>query len=122
VGDVLESVEVLVLGRDLDAATPAAGAVKEHAAGIRNLGPVDIKLIIMETFVLGIRIAGPNAILVLSHGVSYAAYIEQDALGLRRDDAGPDTTFGVDLGVLLTKLIGRCRFEVVHVRSLDRLS
>jgi hypothetical protein len=30
---------------------------------------------------------------------------EQDALGSRRDDAGPDAAFGVDLWVLFARLI-----------------
>jgi hypothetical protein len=62
----------------------------------------------METLVPGPRLADPGAVLALGQGVFYGTYIEHDALGPGRDDAGPDAAFRVDLGILFALLVG-CR-------------
>ena len=41
-----------VVGRDFDTTAPTAGAVKIEAARVRNLGPIDKDLVIVEAFVL----------------------------------------------------------------------
>lgn len=61
-GDIFDGVEVLVLGRDFNAAAPAAGAIEEYAAGVRNLGTINVELVVVKTFVLGTRVADPGAV------------------------------------------------------------
>src|SRR5208283_1515442 len=75
-GHVLEGIKVLILGGDFDAAAPAAGAVEVQAAGVWNLGAIDNELVVVETFVLGPRVADPGAVLALGQGVFYATQIE----------------------------------------------
>ncbi len=116
VRDVLERVEVLVLGGHLHAAAPAAGAVEIQAAGIRHLRVLDPELIVMEALVLGRRLADPRAILSLRQRVPHRTDVEHDALGLRRGDADADAAFGVHLRVLATRLVGGRRLEVFHGR------
>src|SRR4051794_15175124 len=49
-GNVLESVKVLVLGRDFYPAAPAAAAIEIEGIGVRNLCSVNDELVIMESF------------------------------------------------------------------------
>ncbi len=51
--DVLDGIEVLVLGRDLDGAAPAAGAVEGLATGVRNVGAADVDPVVMKALVQG---------------------------------------------------------------------
>src|ERR1019366_783895 len=117
---VLERIEVLVMDGDFEPASPAACAVEEQAAGVGNLGAIDIDLVVVEAFVLGRRNAHPGTVRALRHGVSYAAQIEQHTLGLGRDDARADAPFRVDLGVLFALLVERRGFEIFHRRDLGR--
>ena len=50
---VLEGIEVLVLGGNLDAAAPAAGAVEILAVGVGYLRAIDHNLVIVKALVLG---------------------------------------------------------------------
>ena len=118
VRDVLEGVEVLVLGRYFDAAAPAARAVEVEAVWVRDLRAVHPELVVMEPFVLGRRITDPDAVRTLGEGIPHGADIEQDALRVRRDEAGADPALGIDLRILLAGLVRRCRPEVVHGRHL----
>ncbi len=113
---VFESVEVMILGGDFDAAAPATGAVEIQAARIRNLGAVDDDLVVMKPFVLRSRFADPGAVVALGQGILHGADVERDALGLGRDDACAYAAFGVDLGVLLAALVQGGRLEVLHDR------
>ena len=65
---VLEGVEVLVMGGDLDPAAPAAAAVEVKAAGVRNLGAVNPELVVVEAFVPGTGVADPDAVIALGQG------------------------------------------------------
>jgi len=47
---------------------------------------------------------------------AFAQELERDALGLRRDHAGADAPFRVDLGILFAGLIQRRRLEILDRR------
>ncbi len=112
---VLDSVEVLVFGGDFDTAAPTVAAVEIQAAGVRDPGAIDDELVIVETFVLRPRDADPGAVVTLGQRVGCAAQeLERDALGLGRDDAGPNAAFGVDLRILFARLVGCRGFPVVR--------
>ena len=114
---VLDGIEVLVLGGDFDAAAPPAAAVEVQAAGIRDSGSINHELVVVETFVLGPRDADPGAVVALGQGVLCAAQeLEARRSGLRRDDAGADAAFRVDLGILFAGLVERRWLEVLHRR------
>ena len=53
------------MGGDLDGAAPAAGAVEELAAGVGDVGAVDVDPVVMEPLVQGARGADPGAVLAL---------------------------------------------------------
>ena len=106
VGNVPESVEILILGRDLDAAAPSARAVVVKAVGVGELGSVDDNLIIMEADNLGFGITGPRAIRPFGQRVFNSANVEQDVDGFRCDNPGPDPALRIDLGVFLVILVG----------------
>jgi len=72
---VLKRIKVLVLGRNFDAAAPAAGTVEIQAAGVRHLGTIHNDLIVVETFVLGLRVADPGTAIAFGQGIFYAANI-----------------------------------------------
>ncbi|MGO8928376.1 MAG: hypothetical protein ACLQU3_16030 [Limisphaerales bacterium] len=114
---ILDGIEVLVLGRDFDTTAPAVAAVEIQAAGVRDPGAIDDELVIVKTFVLRPRVADPGAVVTLGQGVCCAAQeLERDALGLRRDHAGADPPFRVDLGILFAGLIQRRRLKILHRR------
>jgi hypothetical protein len=50
--DILDSIEILILGWTFDTAAPTAGAIEEQTTGIRNCCPVNPNLIIVKTFIL----------------------------------------------------------------------
>ena len=113
--NVLERVGVLVLGRDLDGAAPAAGSEVGLAAGVRDLGAIDVDPIVMKSLIQGARGANPGAVLALLQG-DPAPLENLHALGLGRDDAEAGPALGVDLGVLLAALVGGRRLEIVRNR------
>ena len=59
----------------------------------------------METFVLRRGLADPRAVVAFDQRVLHGADIQQNARGLRGDDAGADSSLGVDLRILLVRLI-----------------
>src|SRR4029077_12696709 len=91
---------------------PAAGAVKELAAGVGDLGPVDVDGVVMEALVQGPRGADPGAVLAPRQR-GPAAQAHPHALRLGRDDAEAGAAFGIHLRVLLARLIGGRRFEIL---------
>ncbi len=121
VRDVLDGVEILILGRDLDAAAPAAGAEEELAAGVGHLGAVNVDPVVMEALVQGACGADPGAVFAFRQSDA-APFGHLQVLGLRRDDAETRAAFRIDLGVLLAQLVGRCWLEVLHRRGLVRLA
>ena len=62
--DILYSIEILVMSRNLDSAAPTASAIVIKAVRIRNRSAVDFKLIIVESLILRSRIACPYAVLI----------------------------------------------------------
>ncbi len=121
VGDILEGIEVLVLGGAFHAAAPAAGPVEVQAAGVRNGSPVDPDLVVVKAFVLRFGFAaGPDAFLVLGQGVFHGSDVELDLLGLGRGDAGADPPVRGDLGILLSRLIEGRGPPIVGVRRRRR--
>ena len=108
VRNVLECVEILVVGRNFNAAAPAAGPVEVEAVGIRDLGTVHNDLVVMKAFILGTRLADPRSVVTFGQRILHSADIELDDLCLRRDNAGADSALGIDLGILLARLVA-CR-------------
>jgi len=121
VGDVLECIEVLILGGTLHAAAATAGPVEVQAAGVRYRGPVDPDLVVVEALVLGLGLtAGPHAVLALGQGVSHGPDVELDLLGLGRGDARADPAVRGDLGILFSRLIEGRGSPVVRVLACLR--
>src|SRR5208282_4339475 len=95
-------------------AAPATAAVEIQAAGTRNLGAIDNELVVVKTFILWPRNADPGAVLAFGQGILRATEeVESDVLRLRRDNAGANPPFRVDLRILLAGLIQRRRLEIV---------
>ena len=114
---VLDGIKVLVLGGDFEPAAPATATVEIQATGIRDLGPIDHELVVVETFVLRPRDADPNAVVTLGQRVLCTPQeFEDHALGLWCDNTSADAPFRADLGKLFAGLIERRRLEVVHWR------
>ena len=107
VGYVFEGIEILILGRDFNTTSPTTGAIEVQAAGIRNCCPVNPELVVVEPFVLRVRVTGPDTFRVLDQVVLYSADIELDFQCLGRRNAGTDPTFRIDLRILPARLIGR---------------
>ena len=102
---VLDSVEVLVVSGDLDAAAPAVGTEKELTARVRNFCPVNVNGVIVKAFVQGTRVADPGAVFTLSKRAAISeAY--RDALGSGRYDTESHAAFRVDLRILFARLVG----------------
>src|SRR5262245_40295531 len=78
--NVLQCVEVPILGRHFDRAAPPSGTVKEHAVGIRNIRPVNIDRVIVKAFVQWPRVTDPGAVLTLRKGAAISE-THSDALG-----------------------------------------
>jgi hypothetical protein len=51
VRDILDGIDVLILGWDFDSATPAASTIKGLATGVGNLGAIDVDPIVMEPLI-----------------------------------------------------------------------
>ena len=80
---VLQRIKVPVIGGDFDPAAPTAGAVEHQGSGVRDIDPIDVELVVVETLVLRRRRADPDAVGTLGHGVLHAADIELHGLCLR---------------------------------------
>src|SRR5437667_3113784 len=110
----LRGVEVQVVGRNFDAAPPAARAVEHLGTWVRNGDAIDIELVIVKALILSVRDAFPYAVLTLGHGIADAADIEQYALGVWRPEDGAHASLRVDLGILFARLVQRGGFEILH--------
>ena len=67
VGNVLEGVEILVLGRDFDAAFPAGRTVEVQGAGIVERSAVNREMVVVKAFIQrSCRGAGPRAVIAPS--------------------------------------------------------
>lgn len=88
--DVLDGVEIPVVGGDFDTAAPAVSTAEEPAVGVRNFCSVDLDSIIVKTLVQRTRIANSRAIFVLRE-LTAISESHADTLGLRRDDSEFDT-------------------------------
>ena len=86
VGNVLEGIEVLVMGGDFDAAFPTGRTVEVQGAGIVECPPIDREMVVVEAFIQRPRGADPGAVLGFSQrGPDRKGHA--DALGLGRNDA-----------------------------------
>ena len=111
--DVLHGVEVLVHGRDVDAAAPAAGAVVVEAGRVGDVGAVDVQLIVVESFILRSGFADPGAVGALDEVVLDAADVQFHGLGVGRFHAHADAALGIDHRILLAGLVVRRGDEVL---------
>ena len=111
--NVLRGVEVLVCRRDVDAASPTAGAVVVEAGRIGDVGPVDVQLIVVESFILRGGFADPGAVLALNEVVFDTTDVQLDGLGVGRFHAHADAALGIDHRILLAGLVVRGRDEVL---------
>src|SRR6185312_17219805 len=118
VWDVLDGVEVRVLGGDLNSAAPSVGAEEELAARVRDVGTVDVDPVVVEALVQRAGSANPGAVLALRQ-CDPTPLGDPYALRIRRDDAESSAALGVYLRILLAGLIGRRRLEVFHRRRLQ---
>ena len=113
---VLHGVEVGVVGRDLDTALPAGGAVVVVGAGIVEHATVDGQVIVVEALVhrTGGR-AHPGAVLrLVQDGSAGTAEAEahDDGLGARGVDLEAGEALGVHHRILLAGLVELGRLEV----------
>ena len=110
----------MVVGGDLDTAAPAVGSEEKHAVGIWYFRPVNVDGVIVKTFVQGTCVTDPGAVLTFRKRAAVSE-THSDALGLGCNDAEFDSAFRIDLGILLVRLIGRRRLEILYRRrSLRR--
>jgi len=93
VRNIFECIKILIAGRYLNTAAPSSGPIEKEAAWVRNLRPVNDKLIIMEPFILGRRNTRPNPLFILRHRIFDASNVQKDALGLRCCYSGQDPPF-----------------------------
>jgi hypothetical protein len=99
-GHVLHGIEVLVVGRDFDPAAPTARAVEHQRSRIRYRDVIDPQLVVVETFVLCVGDARPQAVVALGHGIPDTADIKLQGLGVRRPESRAHAPLRVDLGIL----------------------
>ena len=99
VGNVLEGVEVLVVGGDFDAAFPASRTVEVQGAGIVECSPINREMVVVEAFIQRpLPWCQPRRRLrPLERRSLTSAQTHADALGLGRDDAKSSVALGVDL-------------------------
>ena len=62
--NILYSIEILVMSRNLDSAAPTACAIVIKAVRIRNRSAVDLKLVIVESLILRSRLTCPYTVLI----------------------------------------------------------
>ncbi len=113
VRNILLRIEIPVLRGDFNGAAPTAAPVEKQGRGVGDLGPVNVHLIVVETFIQ--RLCGgatPHAVFPLGQNRS-SAQIDTNALGIRSHDTKSRTAFRVDLGILFTALVDRGRFEIL---------
>ena len=113
---VLHGVEVGVVGRDLDTALPAGGAVVVVRAGIVEHAAVDGQVIVVEALVHGTGgRAHPGAVFrLVQDGSAGTAEAEahDDGLGLGGVDLEAGEALGVHHRILLARLVELGRLEV----------
>lgn len=93
--------------------TPPTHRTKVNlAVGIWDMGAIDDELIVMNSFIEGSGITNPGSVFSLD---KFCAIAKRGRyfFGLRSNDTKLDTALRIDLWVLLTRLIGRGRFEIV---------
>jgi hypothetical protein len=105
VWNVLQRIEILIVGRNLNGAAPAARTVEDLRARVRDGDAVNVELVIMKTFVLSVCDAGPDAVLSFGHRIANAAHIDQHSLSVRRPQLCADAPLRVDLGILFARLV-----------------
>ena len=111
---ILDLPEIHVGGRDLDTAAPTSGTEEINGSGIGHRRSVDIQLIVVEAYILGIGSSGPYTILILDHLVPSAADVQLDGIGLRGTELGAYGTLGVHHGILMSQLVGYVRLEIFN--------
>ena len=97
---ILESEKLAIRGRNFNAAAPPACAVKVQAAGVRDLRAIHNDLVVVETFVLRVRVADPCAVRAFGHLILDAAQIEQNALSAGRNNTGAHAPSELTAGYL----------------------
>ena len=112
--NILHRVELLVGGRNINAATPTARTIVVQAAWIGHRRTVDVQLIVVEALVLRLRRTRPHAVLVLGHLIDLASNVKSHECSLRSHDLRTNHALGVHCGELLVLLIRRSRFEVLN--------
>src|SRR5581483_7518096 len=106
VRNVLQAIKALVLGGNLDPASPASTTIEIEAARVRDSSTINHQLVIVEAFVLWPGYADTGAIVTLGQGVLGATEeFEHDVLGLGSNYAGADPALGVYLRVLFAGLV-----------------
>jgi hypothetical protein len=118
VGNVLQGVEVLVVGGDFDAAFPARRAVEVQGARIIECAAVNSEVIVVKTLVERLLChSGPDPVITLGEFEATplnSAQAYANHLGIGRFNPKPRKVLGVHFRKLLAGLIYRRRGEIVH--------
>src|SRR6187397_333826 len=93
---VLQGVEIRVLRRNFNGATPTSRAKKIVAVRIGHVGAIDVDSVVVKAFVQGPRVAGPRAVLAFRERAAVPK-THSDALSFRRNDAEFDAALRVNL-------------------------
>ena len=80
---ILESIEVLVGCRYVYSAAPSAGTIVIEAARVRDVGSVDIQLVIVESLVLRGGFADPVPFGIFYKVIFDCAYVQFDLFCIR---------------------------------------
>ena len=109
VGNVLHSIEILIVGRDFYSAFPSCGTIEIKCSRIVEDSSVHGKMIIMEPLIQrsGSR-SHPGAVFcLLEHGTSPATQAEADANRLCVGSFHTESciSLGIDLGILSSGLV-----------------
>ena len=83
---VLHLPEIHVVGRNLNTASPTAGAIVVQTIRIGHVGTVDVQLIVVEALVLRLGCTSPYAVLVFLHLIDLTGDVESYECGLRSRD------------------------------------
>ena len=115
--NILQGIEILVMGRDLDSAAPTACTIIIKAARIRNRCSVHLELIIMESLVLRSRVACPHSVLIPLHRVFNASDVKLHGHRIWSLELCADDTLRIDHRILFSRLVC-CRWSEILLYSL----
>ena len=103
--NIFQRVKFFVVRGNFHTAAPTARAVKIQAARIRNRRAVDVELVVMKALVLRRGKSGPHVVIAFGQRIFFPADVELHTLRGRSDEPGAHASLGIDLRILLARLV-----------------